>query len=193
MLSTSPSLSVVAGLATGIAFVILFATVENTASNNDSNAPDTNEKDRAVVPDKFTIVYSYGVGLDYTLTVNNTAIGKFTAKNCSSKTPTLHATFAISQQEMESVWKAINENDFFSLSDLTEECPPLTISCRGIHPEKKIELQIVTDSDANNVEFRQNYSLNHNTDELKRFKAIVTTIDEVISHYDLPKSACAYA
>jgi hypothetical protein len=53
--------------------------------------------------------------------VDDTKIGLFTVENCYSIIPAQHATLALSQQELEFIWKAIEENDFFSLNDLTKE------------------------------------------------------------------------
>jgi hypothetical protein len=199
-MASSIAAPVIAGLAVGIAFIILFGAFGNgivaISSNNGVVQMLSDGDDQVIVPDNFKITYSYGIGLDRTLTVDYTAIGSFTVKNCYSITPPQHATLALSQQELKFIWKAVQENDFFSLSDLTEKCSPLAISCREIAPEDKAELQITsTNGETNKVEFRQNYALNHNNAaELKRFKAIVSAIDEVLSHYgNLPRPDCVYA
>ncbi|AFU59975.1 hypothetical protein Ngar_c30590 [Candidatus Nitrososphaera gargensis Ga9.2] len=90
--------------------MILFATFGNNivaiSDNGISNgvqilSDGDDDNNGQVVPDNFKITYSYGIGLDYTLTVDDTAVGLFTVKNCYSIMPTQHATLALSQQELE--------------------------------------------------------------------------------------------
>lgn len=190
---TDTAKPVVAGLAAGIAFIMLFAIMsDNVLTVRDDNVRILVSDKNEIVPSSFKMVYSYGVGLDYTLTVDDTLTGTFAAQNCYLIVPSRQAALALSEQEIQSIWKAINENDFFSLGDLTEQCSPLAV-CTVIAPEDKTELQITAGNETNKIEFWQNYEFNHNTPELKRFKAIVSAIDEVLTHYDnLPQTDCRY-
>ncbi|HKU49522.1 MAG TPA: hypothetical protein VJP79_06205 [Nitrososphaera sp.] len=190
---------VAAGLVIGIALVVVFAAYSNSttaASNGTGGDAAPPEPRDAAIPKNFRIVYSHGIGLDYTLTIDGNAVAVFTAQNCYSVTASRHATIVLSQEELATIWDAIDRNDFFSLGDLTEECPPLSMTCVGIEPEDNARLQITTgdNNKTNTVEFRQNYELNHNdTIELKKFKEIVSALDGVLSRYEnLPMSDCAY-
>jgi hypothetical protein len=148
-------------------------------------------KGPGIVPADLSIRYSYGYGGTYLL---DTANNSFTVAMCDGSTRQ-HVTLALPQEELQTIWRSVQDSDFFVLPDLTEECPPLT-SCVDIFPEYRSTLQITADSRTNEVEFRQNYELNHHVgpgSDLYKFKDITGTIQSVLSEHQLPVSDCRYA
>ena len=147
-------------------------------------------KTEAGVPVDFAIHYAYGYGGTFEL---DTASNSFTAARCDDP-PRQHATLILSDQELQTIWQSVQENDFFSLPDFIEECPSLA-NCVGIMPENHSTLRITADGRTNEVEFRQNYELNHDEGEgsdFGKFKKVIAAIESVLSSHDLPQSGCYY-
>lgn len=77
----SISKPVIVGLGVGIAFILLFVIVgDNVDSGSEVQIVSDGNSNKDIVPGNFNIVYTYGIGLDYTFAANNTAVGSFTAK-----------------------------------------------------------------------------------------------------------------
>ncbi|WP_158435222.1 hypothetical protein [Nitrososphaera viennensis] len=190
-------LSVGTGLAAGaILIVLLSATISNQVV--DMNRDDVNWMPRTSqqsLPAEFRIIYQHGVGLDYTLEVeNNNGQARFSATTCNSPINVRHATLVLSQQELERIWLSIQENDFFGLTeDFTKECPDFGGKCVIREPSNRIVLEVAADGKTKRIGFDENYALNHDNAELDRFMQVVNTIQGVLDDYEnLPESGCAY-
>lgn len=144
-------------------------------------------------PDDFVLTYSYGVGLDYTLRVDETGNASFDVGMCRAALP-LHATILMSMEEVEMMWKYIEENRLFDLTeDFTKGCPAFG-ECITIAPVNRIVLAVQANGETKTIEFNQNYALNHSNEQLDRFREVTNTIDDVLEGYEgLPKSDCLYA
>jgi hypothetical protein len=145
------------------------------------------------LPSDFRFTYSYGIGLDYTLSVASSGRADFTAELCQGIIPR-HATLVLSQQELLSVWQSIQQNDFFGITeDFTEPCTGPFDSCVVVAPESRMALQVTADGESKKIDFVQSYAMNNDNAQLDRFMAIVDSIDGVLAGYEnLPQSDCVY-
>lgn len=143
------------------------------------------------MPADFAIVYSYGYGNHITL---DTSKNLYSVGMCDEP-PIKNATLMLSQDELRLLWKAVYENDFFAIGDLTEECPDTPFaSCGAVSPESTATLQVAAAGNVHTVNYRQNYELNHrDSDDLARFNSIASAIEGVLArHPELPESTCSF-
>lgn len=185
-------LPALAALAVGVAFLaIVYAAMGWQIIDKTRDAPFP--KYEGSLPSDFYFTYSYGVGLDYTLSVASSGRADFTVGTCQGIIPQ-HATLALSQQELLSIWQSMQQNDFFEITeDFTNPCPVPFDTCVGIDPESRMTLQVTANGESKKIDFVQSYAMNNDNAQLNRFMAIVGSIDNVLANYEnLPQTDCVY-
>lgn len=187
------NVSAVIALGIGAAFVVAALGITGFNAVTQMNPDRRIAQETSPVPDDFYLRYSFNPGLAYTLTVDDTGRASYDVEMCHAILPT-HATISVSRQEVDQIWKSIEENRIFEITeDFTKECPDFG-SCRGINPADKIVLEVQARGTTKTIEFNQNYALNHSNEQLDRFNRAKSTIDGVLEGYeDLPRSDCRYA
>ncbi|MGH9879300.1 MAG: hypothetical protein ACRD5H_16850, partial [Nitrososphaerales archaeon] len=159
---------------------------------------DSKQQEFSQIPDDFSLIYSYGIAKDITL---DTKKGLIIVKTCDDP-PLQNVTISLSKEQLQTIWHTALQNDFFTLPDFTESCPPSGFfgsSCVGIYPESSAMLQIMGYGQLHTVDLRQNYELNWRGGEdgdFVKYKNIVALLEERIlaeHKQNLPESKCAYA
>jgi hypothetical protein len=193
----SATVPVIAGLAVGIGLVVLFAMYTSSEKPPPPvilpPAPDG--VNLSEMPDDFSVIYAYGV---YAKNVLNTQNNTFTWDMVSD--PPIIINLTLTESELATIWNATQENQFFSLKNLTDFCPqhPSPSQCTNIIPEQEYILTITANGEKHTVMLRQNYELNQGQDpDIHKFKNIGSTIRGILSQRDeikqLPKPESGYA
>lgn len=140
-------------------------------------------------PDDFDFRYSFGVG----------------EKNSYDSKTKLYVTdmvcddpiitpILLTQTEKTTIWDSISENQFFQMSDFTENCDD-NGNCIGVEPESRITLVVSADGIKHSVSYRDSY-IGKNGKLYSNFDKIINTINEIFEDKEelkfLPKPRCGY-
>lgn len=101
---------------------------------------------------------------------------------------------SLTQIEKTIIWESISENQFFQMSDFTENCDD-NGNCIEVEPESRITLFVSVDGIKHSVSYRDSY-IGKNGKLYSNFDKIIDTINEIFEDKEdlkfLPKPRCGY-
>jgi hypothetical protein len=185
---------VIAGLAVGIGFVVLFSMFIQTSPFTIDTPPVIllpKDVDDSTMPTDFDITYSIDhVQLAPVLDTKNNL---YTHDMVCD--PDLQIKLVLSEKELERIWQSVIDNDFFKMpSDLTKRCE-LYDNCIGVDPNYTSILNVTTYGQSHAVKY-STALLPVNDKYVKHYEQIQSTIWSVLDEREevkeMPKPTCGY-
>lgn len=185
---------VIAGLAAGIGFVILFSMYIQTSPFILDTPPSISPpkgSDVNIMPDDFDITYSTDrVQIAPVLDTKNNSFAKDMV--CA---PDLQIKLILSDKELGRIWQSVIDNDFFKMpSDLTKRCE-LYDNCIVTAPSYTSILNVTAYGQSHAVKY-STALLPRNDKHINNFEQIQSTIWSVLDEREevneLPKPTCGY-
>ena len=140
-------------------------------------------------PDDFEFNYSFGVGGKNSYNSKNAQFISDMVCDDPIVTPV-----ALTQTEKTIIWESISENNFFEMSDFTDNCDA-SGNCIFVEPESLTTLFVIADGIKHSVTHRDSF-IGKTGESFSHFNNIVNTISEIFEQKDelkfLPKPRCAY-
>ena len=140
-------------------------------------------------PDDFDFKYSFGV--DEKNSYDSKTELYVTDMVCDDPIIT---PVPLTDTEKTLIWDSLLENNFFQMSDFTNNCDA-SGNCILMEPESKITLFATADGIKKSVSYRESY-IGKNGEPYSRFNNIINSLNEIFQDKEeldfLPKPKCAY-